>query len=137
MSASIALQKEITIAHLGPVGTYSHQAAYLRFGDSVAYSDQSTISDVFDAVETGAVTYGVVPFEDSTYGSVQQTMDRFLTCHKAQIRAESYLPISHSFLTNSPIGSVKRIYSHPEAFGQCQRWYLLNWFHLEIGLHCT
>ena len=94
---------------------------------SVTYSEQSSISDVFDAVENGSVTYGVIPFENSTYGTVKITMDRLLTCHKAQIRAESNLKISHSLLsTCQSIGSIKRIYSHQEAFGQCARWYSLQ-----------
>ncbi|KAJ3088487.1 hypothetical protein HK102_008636 [Quaeritorhiza haematococci] len=145
MSASISLQKEITIAFLGPRGSFSHQAATARFGDSVAYSAQQTIADVFTAVETGAVTYGLVPFENSTFGSVQQTLDRFIRVgstrtngadsavgssghlgtgmSKVQIRAETYLTIHHCLLSNCPsLSSVKRIYSHPEAFGQCQKW---------------
>lgn len=44
MSASIALQKDVSIAYLGPQGTFSHQAAYNRFGDSVAYVAQKQIS---------------------------------------------------------------------------------------------
>jgi chorismate mutase/prephenate dehydratase len=80
MSASISLQKDISIAYLGPQGTYSHQAATQRFGDCVAYSEQASIADVVDAVESGTVTYGVIPFENSTFGSVQQTLDRLIHC---------------------------------------------------------
>jgi len=43
MSASIALQKDVSIAYLGPPGTFSHQAAYKRLGDSVAYVPQKQI----------------------------------------------------------------------------------------------
>lgn len=43
MSASIALQKDVSIAYLGPPGTFSHQAAYKRLGDSVAYVPQTQI----------------------------------------------------------------------------------------------
>lgn len=123
MSASISLQKEVSIAYLGPPGTFSHQAAYLRFGDSVSYSQQSTISDVFQAVASGTVTYGIVPFENSTHGSVAQTLDGFIKYNVIKIRAESYIPIRHCLLSQcSNLVNVKRIYSHPEAFGQCQQW---------------
>lgn len=130
MSASISLQKDITIAYLGPRGTYSHQTAVERFGDSVGYSEQSTITDIFSAVEGGAATYGVVPFENSTFGSVQQTLDRFISSD-VQIRAETYLQIRHCLLGNTPLHLVKRVYSHPEAFGQCQRWLAAYAPHIE------
>ncbi|KAI9209257.1 Prephenate dehydratase-domain-containing protein [Polychytrium aggregatum] len=130
MSASISLQKDVTIAFLGPKGTFTHQVAYERFGDSVGYSEQTTIADVFAAVDSGAATYGVVPFENSTFGSVTQTLDSFII-NNVQVRAEDYLSIHHCLLGNTPLEHVKRIYSHPEAFGQCQRWLKENAPHAE------
>ncbi|TPX64480.1 hypothetical protein SpCBS45565_g05877 [Spizellomyces sp. 'palustris'] len=123
MSASISLQREITIAFLGPRGTYTHQVACERFGDSVQYAAQETIADVFDAVESGAATYGVVPFENSTFGSVQATLDRFAkSVGGVKIRAEHYLGVHHALLVNSGTGraQVRKVYSHPQGFGQCQ-----------------
>ncbi|KAJ3218143.1 hypothetical protein HDU67_006547 [Dinochytrium kinnereticum] len=147
MSASISLQRDISIAFLGPRGSYSQTAAFLRFGDSVTYADQLTIRDVFRAVESGATTYGVVPFENSTLGSVGQTLDAFIASSsltenaqpgeldmpssapsitlrsKVMIRAEIYLPIHHCLLSKaSSLGAVKKIYSHPEALGQVAKW---------------
>ncbi|KAJ3005502.1 hypothetical protein HKX48_000643 [Thoreauomyces humboldtii] len=121
MSASISLQRETTIAFLGPRGTYTHEVAFKRFGDSVAYVAQDTIADVFDAVESGSVTYGVVPFENSRFGSVQATLDRFVVAAgsgtgppggegKVQIRAEHYLP----------------------GFGQCQKYINQNLRGVEV-----
>ncbi|KAI8909935.1 Prephenate dehydratase-domain-containing protein [Powellomyces hirtus] len=123
MSASISLQRETTIAFLGPRGTYTHQVAFNRFGDSVQYVAQDTIEDVFDAVESGSVTYGVVPFENSRFGSVQATLDRFCTSSGGvQIRAEAYLPVQHSLLVNKGTSQsqIRRVYSHQQGFGQCQ-----------------
>ncbi|KAI8823106.1 Prephenate dehydratase-domain-containing protein [Fimicolochytrium jonesii] len=124
MSASISLQKETTIAFLGPRGTYSHQAAFERFGDSCQYVEQETIKDVFDAVAGGSVTYGVVPFENSRFGSVQPTLDVFcaLPGGKVQIRAEHYLAVHHVLLRNKDTtrGQIRKIYSHAQGFGQCQ-----------------
>ncbi|CAI2180046.1 12747_t:CDS:10 [Funneliformis geosporum] len=105
MSASNSLQKDVSIAYFGPEGSYTHQVAIEKFGDSVSYSPQSTINDVFDSVEKGLVTYGIVPFENSTFGSVIATLDRFITC-KTQIFAETYF----------------QVYSHPQGFGQCQKY---------------
>jgi len=121
MSASLSLQKNVSVAFLGPTGTFTHQAATGRFGDSVLYVPQPTIAEVFTATEKGQATYGVIPFENSTYGSVVQTLDRFITSN-LKIRAEMYQGIHHCLMSNSAGNVIKRIYSHPEAFGQCQRW---------------
>ncbi|KAJ3150239.1 hypothetical protein HDU89_003328 [Geranomyces variabilis] len=131
MSASISLQRTTTIAFLGPRGTYTHQVAYARFGDSVQYVAQGTIDEVFNAVESRRVTYGVVPFENSKFGSVVQTLDRFCAGASApsvQIRAEHYLAVSHALLVNRGTGKsqIKRVYSHPQGFGQCQAYIARN-----------
>ncbi|KNE71479.1 chorismate mutase [Allomyces macrogynus ATCC 38327] len=120
MSASISLQQQVAVAFLGPAGTHTHQAALDRFGDSVLFVPISTIAEVFTAVEQGRATYGLVPLENSTFGSVAQSLDRFMTT-TLQIRAESYLPIHHHLMSNSTLHTIRRVYSHPEAFGQCQK----------------
>ncbi|CAG8516750.1 5049_t:CDS:2 [Acaulospora morrowiae] len=113
--------QEITVAYLGPAGSYTHQAALGKFGNSVTYHPQATIDDVFKFVEEKHTTYGVVPFENSTFGSVVTTLDR-LVSSKTQIIGEAYLEVNHNLLAKSNIKSVKRIYSHPQAFGQCRKW---------------
>jgi len=46
MSASISLQQNVSVAYLGPPGTFSHQAAFERFGDSVAFVPQKQITGI-------------------------------------------------------------------------------------------
>ncbi|KAK3811960.1 MAG: Prephenate dehydratase-domain-containing protein [Benniella sp.] len=119
MSASIALQKDVMVAYLGPIGSFSHDASMKRFGDSVQYASQGTIADVFEAVERGRCQYGVVPFENSIAGSVVPTLDKFVKS-KVKIRAETYLPVHHYLLSNATTESIRRVYSHPVALAQCQ-----------------
>jgi len=121
LSSSIKLQEETKVAYLGPRGTHSYQAASDKFGESVVLLSQNTIEGVFDAVERGRVKYGVVPFENSTFGSVVQTLDRLVKTD-LRIRAETYLVAHHCLLSNSPLASIKRVYSHPQALGHCQTW---------------
>src|SRR5258708_37731069 len=73
MSASLALEKDLTIAFLGPEATWTHQAARSKFGLSVKYAPESSISEVFARVTRGTADYGVVPFETSWEGAVNQT----------------------------------------------------------------
>ncbi|KAI9033817.1 Prephenate dehydratase-domain-containing protein [Phycomyces nitens] len=125
MSASISLQKDVSIAYLGPPGTFSHQAAYQRLGDSVVYVPQKQISDVVDAVEKGQTTYGIVPFENSNFGSVVETLDRFVKTN-TRVRAETYLTVHQCLLSNSPLDKITKVYSHPQGLGQTQMWLAAN-----------
>ncbi|KAI7905525.1 Prephenate dehydratase-domain-containing protein [Cokeromyces recurvatus] len=122
MSASIALQKDVSMAYLGPPGTFSHQAAYNRLGDSVAYVPQKQIDLVFEAVEKGQTTYGIVPFENSTFGSVVETLDYFIHT-SVKVRAETYLTVHQYLLSNTTkLENITKVYSHPQGLGQTQKW---------------
>ncbi|OAA64184.1 Prephenate dehydratase [Niveomyces insectorum RCEF 264] len=64
-----------TVAFLGPVASYTHQAAKLAFvGPEWDLLPVATIHDVFEAVRAGTAAYGVVPFENSTHGPVTFTL---------------------------------------------------------------
>lgn len=121
MSASLALEKNVQVAYLGPAATFSHQAALQRFGSSVAYLPCETIDDVFERVQKKEADYGVVPVENSTEGAVANTLDR-LTDTPLKICAELYQPISQCLLAAGPRAGIKRIMSNPNVFGQCRKW---------------
>lgn len=125
MSAALALETEMKIAYLGPEATFTHQAARNKFGISVDYIPASTISEVFDRVQSRTVDYGVVPIENSTEGAVTHTFDQFATT-PLKICAEIYLPISLTLLSNQPREDVKLIFSKQEVFGQCRSWLSTN-----------
>jgi len=121
MSASLALERNIRIAYLGPPATFTHLAARSKFGASVDYFSCGSISDVFSMVSSGSVDYGVVPVENSTEGAVTHTFDQF--CETTlKICAEVYLPIALNLLSLSSLEKVKRVYSKQEALGQCRHW---------------
>jgi len=121
LSAMRALEQEITVAYLGPQATFSHQAAAAHFGSAVSFAPERTIGDVFEAVERGRAHYGVVPIENSLEGAVNATLDRFMDT-TAKICAQLFLPVELNLLGRGPLSSVKKIYSHPQPFGQCRRW---------------
>ncbi|HTD85650.1 MAG TPA: chorismate mutase, partial [Candidatus Binatia bacterium] len=75
MSSALSLEKSMTIAYFGPEATFTHQAAIGRFGSSLRYAPQKTISDVFAEVSRNRADYGVVPVENSTEGVVTHTLD--------------------------------------------------------------
>src|SRR5262249_16444074 len=111
---------------LGPEGTYSHAAARALFGLAAAYCEATTIEGVFDAVARREALHGVVPFENSSEGAVTHAIDA-LVAGDLLIRAELELDVSQCLLTRAPgLASIERVYSHPQALGQCRVWLAKN-----------
>ena len=121
MSASLALEKDLTIAFLGPEATWTHQAARSKFGLSVKYAPEPNISDVFARVTRSTADYGVVPIENSVEGAVNHTLDVFMDS-ELKICAQILLRIRNDFLSKWPREEIRKIYSHPQVFGQCRQW---------------
>ena len=78
MSGTIAIEHNTKIGYLGPIGSFSHEAVRKKFGDSIEAIPFSTIPEIFRAVESGQLDYGVVPVENSSEGLVNSTLDQLL-----------------------------------------------------------
>jgi chorismate mutase / prephenate dehydratase len=126
LSASLALEHALAAAYLGPAGTYTHQAAVLRFGSSAELSPVRTIGEVFDEMDRGRVEFGVVPIENSTEGAVHVTLDRLMESDLL-ITGEVVLEIAHQLLSRAgELAEVKMVCSHPQALAQCRQWLAAN-----------
>ena len=121
MSAALALEKPLVIAYLGPEATNTHQAALKKFGASVDYRPMQSVADVFAAVEKGEADYGVVPLENSTEGSVRDSLDLFVET-PLKIVAEVQTAIDHTLISNEPMEKIRKVYSKDQALAQCRRW---------------
>ena len=75
MSACLAQQEPLKVGYLGPEGTFTQQAVLKHFGHSVRALPLASIDEVFHEVESGAADFGVVPIENSTEGTVNNTLD--------------------------------------------------------------
>ncbi|KAG2159963.1 Prephenate dehydratase-domain-containing protein [Suillus bovinus] len=109
---------------LGPPGTYSHQAAFDVFGDSVHYVAKQTIAGVVESLSS-ELPFGIIPQENSTNGSVVETYN-LLRCEfvgrDSFVRGETHLPIKHSLVVrkNVKIEDIEYVFSHEQALGQCK-----------------
>jgi len=121
MSSALALEKTMTIAYFGPEATFTHQAAIQRFGSSLKYSSQKTITDVFNEVSKRSADYGVVPVENSTEGIVTHTLDMFIDSD-LKVVSQIVLPVQQCLLSNSPRKQIKKLYVHPQSLAQCRGW---------------
>lgn len=122
ISACLALQQPISVAYLGPPGTFTHMAALGSFGLAARYVEATTIAAVFDAVTRGNASFGIVPIENSTEGGVTFTLDCLLDSD-VRIRGEIVLDVNQCLVgRHDDISRIQRVYSHPQALAQCRRW---------------
>lgn len=117
----------VTIAYLGPVGTYSETAA-LAYANSLPPQPHQlipypSIALALRSVVQNQANLAVVPVENSTEGSVVMTLDALWQLPGLQIQQELVLPISHALLSRAnELTEIKTVYSHPQALAQCQKW---------------
>jgi chorismate mutase/prephenate dehydratase len=122
MSACLAQQEPLKVAFLGPEGTFTQAAVIKHFGSSVRALPLPAIDEVFHEVEGGIADFGVVPIENSSEGTVNHTLDMFLTS-ALKICGEVELRINHHLMGKmSGIDAVKRVCAHPQALAQCRAW---------------
>ncbi len=116
----------MSVAYLGPEGTFTHLACLQRFGASGDVRPEHSIKAVFDAVEQGQVDYGVVPVENSLEGIVNHTLDLFVDS-SLFICGEILQEVSHFLMSKTGNKEeVQTIYSHPQAVAQCSRFLAEN-----------
>jgi chorismate mutase/prephenate dehydratase len=122
MSACRALEAPQRVSYLGPVGTFSEQAAVEFFGSSIEHVPCVNFDEVFHAAEAGTAEFGVVPVENSTEGVVTRSLDLLLHS-PLHIVGEISLLIRHHLLrlSNSTEG-IEVVLAHPQALAQCQGW---------------
>jgi chorismate mutase / prephenate dehydratase len=122
MSACLAQQEPLKVAFLGPEGTFTQAAVLNHFGHSVRGLPLTSIDEVFHEVEAASADFGVVPIENSTEGTVNHTLDRFIAS-PLTICGEVELRIHHSIMGKmNSLGRIVRICSHPQALAQCRVW---------------
>ncbi|KAM5491340.1 prephenate dehydratase [Microsporum audouinii] len=132
--ANIMLQP--IISFLGPLGSFSHQAAIECFG-STNNTLQAKVSfnDAFSAVQSQEADYAIIPLENSSNGAVVQTLDLLADRNNLYpdivVSGEYYLAVHHCLLmkkakdgsenTSKTNPEVSKFYSHPQVWGQCTR----------------
>jgi len=122
MSACLAQQEPLKVGYLGPEGTFSQQAVQKHFGHSAKGLPLASVEEVFDEVAAGNADFGVVPVENSGQGTIQSTLDMFLSsplkiCGEVELRVHQYLLSRTGHLED-----IERVYSHGLSLAQCRGW---------------
>ncbi|MBD2663878.1 prephenate dehydratase [Richelia sinica FACHB-800] len=120
----------LSIAHLGPPGTYAEQAAffYLNWlknhqGIEAGLQPYPTIAQSLQAVANQKADLAVVPVENSIEGGVSMTVDTLWQLDNLRIQLALVLPITHNLIScATSLKSIQTVYSHPQGLAQCQKW---------------
>lgn len=123
MSECLAVERPLTIAYLGPQGTFTQQAAIKHFGHAARTLACPTIDNCFKEVETRQADYLVAPVENSTEGSVGRTLD-LLAVTALKACGEVVLRIHHNLMRKNAhdLQGITKVFSHAQALAQCNDW---------------
>lgn len=113
------------VAFQGVPGAYSEEAIHQFFGADVDVLPCQTLSHVFDAIEDGDATRGMLPVENAIAGSVSRSFE-LLMDRDMRVQAEVILRVRHMLLAapGSTIGDLNQVRSHPQALSQCRQYLL-------------
>lgn len=122
---SSVIEMKKRVAFQGVLGAFSEDAVHRFFGNEVELVPLPEVNDVFEAVSSGEVDYGVVPVENSLEGSVTQVNDLLLE-NDLTVVGEVIVRVVHCLIghPDADLDDIKRVYSHPQALAQCRKFLL-------------
>jgi 3-deoxy-7-phosphoheptulonate synthase len=114
-------QAPTRIVYSGVPGSFSHKACSQFFGEETPTQNCASFRSVFQAVENGEATFGIIPIENSLTGSIHENYDLLLE-YDLKIVGELSLRIKHNLIghADTTLDGIKRVYSHPQVFQQCR-----------------
>ncbi len=129
--------KDQIIGYQGVAGSFSHQTLQKFFSkEKIKEKNYLNFEDVFIALQTGEIDYGVLPLENSTTGAISDIYD-LLNKHQVCIVGEYCLEIEQCLLAKqgTSLEMIKKVYSHPQGFKQSReflkknpQWELIPYF---------
>ncbi len=129
ISASKLIQGTVTkVGYLGPVGTFTHQAALEFFAKAgTQFIPYDSMPEIFDSIEKDLLEYGIVPFENSLQGTVRETLDLLIE-NDLFIHGEIEVRVIQNLISlkEAELSDIKNVFSHPQAFAQTKIWLKSN-----------
>lgn len=122
IAACLALEQPLSVAFLGPAGTFTQAAALAHFGHAVRMTPLPAIADVFREVEADSADFGVIPVENSSEGAFDRSLELLL--HSPLRLCGEVLLACHQNLLSRAAGlkDIERLYAPQPALVQCREW---------------
>jgi len=117
-----------TISYLGIPGSFSYIAAMSYFSGNHEFIGVKNFEGIFKNIQSGKTTHGVVPVENTLAGSIYENYDHLFE-YPVYAVGEQKVKIEHHLLVNQDAGvmndlkRIKKVYSHPKALEQCERFF--------------
>ncbi len=129
------MERIIKIGYLGPKATFSHEAGLKYFQNidekKIEFIPVNKIHDIFEKIKNNELTYAVLPFENSTGGTIGDTLDLFIKTD-LKIFDQIILNVTQNLLSSTTKEKIKRIYAHYQSFMQCSEYLAKNFQNVEI-----
>jgi prephenate dehydratase len=110
------------IAFQGEHGAYSEQAIRQHFGQEAETLPCRSFREIFQSIQNGRATQGMLAIENSLHGTVTPAYD-LLVDHDLHVQAEVIVRVEHCLMAppGTTLAEVKRAKSHYQALGQCEQ----------------
>jgi prephenate dehydratase len=112
----------LTFAFQGERGAFSEDAGHRFFGREATALPRRNFDELFGVVAGGAAAAAVVPIENTLAGAINKNYDLLLE-HQLVIVGEVVLRVVHNLIAapGASLDEIRRVYSHPVALAQCER----------------
>ncbi len=113
----------LSVGYLGSEGSWSYLAAERHFGASgqaIKYRGFESFRVMLEAVQAGDVDRAMLPVENTTAGSINDSFDLLARMNLAVV-GEEVQPVDNCLvaLEPMPVSRIRRIFSHPQPLSQC------------------
>ena len=129
IGASKAIQENIAkVGYLGPMGTFTHQAALELFPKSgTEFLPFNSPLEIFDNIEKNNIDFGILPIENTLQGTVRDTLDLLIE-RELVIYNEIELKVTQNLIAikEAQLSDITNVFSHPQAFAQTRTWLRAN-----------
>ena len=112
------------VSYLGPVGTYTEEAALFWFQNGEELVPKATVNDAIADVLSGEAAYAVIPQENTVGGAVVNYVDALIASEDAYVVGEVILPISQTLMgvPGTLLTDIRTVCSHAQGLAQSARW---------------
>ena len=109
------------VLYAGVPGSFSHKACLQFFGPDFPHQNCQSFREVFENIQNGDASLGIIPVENSLTGSIHENYDLLLE-YDLKVVGELTLRIQHNLISHAQVteDTIQRVYSHPQVFQQCR-----------------
>ena len=117
-------RENLVVGYQGVAGSFGNEAMLKYFKNIKEGKSYEKFEEVFKAVESGEIEYGILPVENSSTGGIG-TVEDLLKEYNLYIVGEECIKISQNLvgIKGATVDDIKEVYSHPQGFEQSTKFF--------------